>query len=72
VYAPRSEWLKLMGESLGKKAKADLMRIALIVLDEFSMTGKGILSYIDQLFRHVDPSRADVAFGGRSVIMCGN
>jgi len=71
VFATSRDWMKSLSKPMDRNVKEQYDKIKFIVLDEFSLAGKGLLAYIDALMKKVDPAREHIPFAGRSVILAG-
>lgn len=62
---------KLQGDQLATLQRS-FDETQLLVIDEKSMVGAITLFQIDQRLREAKPERADMAFGGISVVLMGD
>ena len=69
-FAAYEDLLKNLDQN--SKLLGDLSQVEFILLDEFSFIGLQLFGYLDLLMRRARPFYSQIAFGGTSVILCGD
>ena len=68
----RQQRFAQLGETAAQDLERELADVRLIVIDEKSMVGRGMLEAIDRRLKQARPSAKDQPFGGISIMIAGD